>query len=159
MIKIKIISVGKIKEKAMNEIIGEFEKRLTRYCSFESIILPDSPVKDTPSASDIDAVLKKEAGLISAKKDPKFFTITLCIEGKKINSEKLSSLIAEKSISYPGINFIIGSSHGLHEDIKKESDFKMSMSDMTFPHNIARLMLTEQIYRAFKISSNEAYHK
>ena len=159
MIKIKVISVGKIKEKAMNEIIGEFEKRLTRYCSFESIVLPDSPVKDNPSSSDIEAVLKKEASLISAKKDPKFYTVTLCIEGKKINSEKLSSLLSEKSLSYPGINFIIGSSHGLHEDIKNNSDFKMSMSDMTFPHNIARLMITEQIYRAFKIASNESYHK
>ena len=159
MIKIKIISVGKLKEKAMNEIIGEFEKRLTRYCSFESVVIPDSPVKDNPSPSDIEGVLKKEAALISAKKDPKFYTVTMCIEGKKLTSEKLSELISEKSISYPGINFIIGSSHGIHEDIKKDSDFRLSMSDMTFPHNIARLMLTEQIYRAFKISANESYHK
>jgi len=159
MIKLRIISVGKIKEKAMNEIIAEFEKRLTRFCSFESIVIPDSPVKDNPSDSDIEAVLKKEASQIFSKLSPRAYKISMCIEGKKISSEKLSSLISETSISYPGIDFIIGSSHGLHPDVKKECNFALSMSDMTFPHNIARLMLTEQVYRAFKIASNESYHK
>lgn len=159
MIKIRIISVGKIKEKAMDSIISEFEKRLSRYCSFESVVLPDSPVRDNPSQSDINEVLNKEASLIKAKLSPRAYKIAMCIEGKKITSEKLSSLISETSLSYPGIDFIIGSSHGLSEDVKKECNYRLSMSDMTFPHNIARLMLTEQIYRAFKIASNESYHK
>ena len=159
MLKIKIISVGKIKEKAMSEIIGEFEKRLNRYCRFESIVIPDAPVKDNPSQSDIEDVLRKEASLILSKLTDRAYKICLCIEGKKLSSEKLSDIISNISLNFPAVDFIIGSSHGLHPDIKKNSDLLLSMSDMTFPHNIARLMLTEQIYRSFKISSNESYHK
>lgn len=159
MLKIKIISVGKIKEKAMNEIIGEYEKRLSRYADFESVIVSDLPVKDNPSAVDIEEILKKEAAEISKKLSPRSYKIALCIEGKKLSSEKLSALFDKTALTYPGIDFIIGSSHGLHASVKQSSDFLMSMSDMTFPHNIARLMLTEQIYRGFKISANESYHK
>ena len=83
----------------------------------------------------------------------------MCIEGKKLDSVKFSSLISECSMSYSEINFIIGSSHGISDRIKNMSNFKLSMSDMTFPHNLARLMLIEQVYRAFKILSNESYHK
>ncbi len=159
MLKIKIISVGKIKEKAMNEIIGEFEKRLSRYSDFESVVIPDLSVKDNPSSADIEEILKKEAAEITKKLTPRSYKISLCIEGKKLSSEKLSALIENTSLTHSGIDFIIGSSHGLHNSIKQLSDYKMSMSDMTFPHNIARLMITEQIYRGFKISSNESYHK
>ncbi len=159
MLKIKLISVGKIKEKAMNEIIAEFEKRLTRYCKFESVIIPDSPVKDNPSSADISEVLKKEATLISAKISPRSYKICMCIEGKKLDSEKFADKISDIANSFSEIDFIIGSSHGLSTEIKNMADFKFSMSDLTFPHNIARLMLTEQIYRSFKIISNENYHK
>ena len=159
MIKIKIISVGKIKEKAMNEIIAEFEKRLSRYCSFESAVIPDLAVKDNPSPSDIEEILKKEAAEITKKFTPRAYRIALCIEGKKISSEKFSELTEKISLSNSAIDFIIGSSHGIHSQVKELCDFRMSMSDMTFPHNIARLMLTEQIYRGFKISANESYHK
>lgn len=159
MLKIKIISVGKIKEKAMNEIISEFEKRLTRYCNFESVVISDIPVKDNPSEADIEEVLKKEAQLIKARLNPKAYKAALCIEGKKLSSAELSGLISKIPLTNSEADFIIGSSHGLHSSIKQCSDFLLSMSDMTFPHNIARLMLTEQIYRSFKIAANESYHK
>ena len=143
----------------MNEIIAEFEKRLTRYCKFESVVIPDSAVKDNPSASEINEVLKKEASLISEKISSRSYKICMCIEGKKLDSIKFADKISVISNNFSEIDFIIGRSHGLADEIKNMSDFKFSMSDLTFPHNIARLMLTEQIYRCFKILSNENYHK
>ncbi len=159
MIKIRIITVGKIKEKEMNSIIKEYEKRLSGLCAFESIVIDDCPVKDNPSEADIEKVLKTEAEKIDSKLNGRNLTVAMCIEGKKLTSEALASFISQSSMNYPGIDFVIGSSHGIHESIKKKAGLKLSMSDMTFPHNLARLMLTEQLYRAFKINSGASYHK
>ena len=139
MIKIKIISVGKLKEKSLKELTAEYEKRLKRYVNTEFIEINDLPVCDNPSASQINEVLNKEAEEIIKKINPKAYLISMCIEGKKTNSVNFSKIIFDTSMNM--------------------SNFKLSMSDMTFPHNLARLMLLEQIYRACKINSNEAYHK
>lgn len=159
MIKIKIISVGKLKEKSLKELTAEYEKRLKRYVNTEFIEINDLPVCDNPSASQINEVLNKEAEEIIKKINPKAYLISMCIEGKKTNSVNFSKIIFDTSMNFSEIDFVIGSSHGLSSKIKDMSNFKLSMSDMTFPHNLARLMLLEQIYRACKINSNEAYHK
>ena len=159
MIKIKIISVGKLKEKSLKDLISEYEKRLKRYVNIEFAEINDLPVADNPSPSQINEVLNKEAEEIAKKINPKAYVISMCIEGKKIDSVNFSKLISDTSMNYSEINFVIGSSHGISDKIKKDSNLLLSMSDMTFPHNLAKLMLTEQIYRACKINSNEAYHK
>ena len=159
MLKIKIITLGKIKNKDLKNAISEFEKRLSKYAKLEVLELNDLPISEKPSQSEIDICLEKEAIEINKRLSDKSYTFTLCIEGKKVTSEELSKMISDISQNYSEINFVIGSSYGISDKIKKESDFKLSMSDMTFPHNIARLMLTEQIYRAFKIQKGESYHK
>ena len=159
MLKIKIISVGKLKEKSLKELIAEYEKRMGRYAQFEICEINDVFVHQNPSNSEINDILEKEADEIIKKISPKAYIVSMCIEGKKLDSVRFSSLISDCSMNYPEINFIIGSSHGISDRIKNMSNFKLSMSDMTFPHNLARLMLIEQIYRAFKILANESYHK
>ena len=159
MLKIKIISVGKRKSKDLKNLILEYEKRLSRYARIETVEIDDLSVNDNPSESEINAVLIKEGKEILKKINEKAYVISLCIEGNKLNSEKLSEKISQVSLLNSEIDFIIGSSHGICDEVKKKSHFKLSMSDMTFPHNIAKLMLTEQIYRAFKILNNESYHK
>ncbi|MBE7020997.1 MAG: 23S rRNA (pseudouridine(1915)-N(3))-methyltransferase RlmH [Ruminococcaceae bacterium] len=159
MLKIKIITVGKIKSKELKSVIAEYEKRTGRYAKFEAVEINDLPLSEKPSQSEINTCLEKEAVDIEKKISDKAYIISLCIEGKKLDSEGFSKKIASLSQSYSEICFIIGSSHGISENIKKKSHFLLSMSDMTFPHNLARLMLTEQVYRAFKIASNESYHK
>ena len=159
MLKIKIISVGKVKNKDLKAVISEYEKRLSKYAKIEAIELTDLSLSERPSQSEIDACLEKEGAEIEKRISDKAFVFAMCIEGKKLTSEGLAEKISTLSHNYPEIIFIIGSSHGICDKIKKRAGFLLSMSDMTFPHNLAKLMLTEQIYRAFKINSNESYHK
>ena len=159
MIRIKIISVGKIKEKSLKLLIDEYIKRLSRFAKLEVVEINDLPVPDNPSESEINAVITKEGLEISKYINPRSYVTSMCIEGVKKSSEKFASLLENTQNNFSEIIFVIGSSHGLSDDIKNKSNFKLSMSDMTFPHNIAKFMLIEQIYRAFKIINNESYHK
>jgi 23S rRNA (pseudouridine1915-N3)-methyltransferase len=154
---IKIIAVGKIKEKYFEDAINEFTKRLCGFCSFSIIEIPAEAIKDENLAQ---KYMKNEAEKILAQIKPQTFVITMEIEGKELSSTDFAQKI--KQLSNDGhaeIAFIIGGANGLHQDIKNISNFKLSMSKMTFPHQIARLNLIEQIYRAFKINNNEAYHR
>ncbi|MBO5948916.1 23S rRNA (pseudouridine(1915)-N(3))-methyltransferase RlmH [bacterium] len=154
---IKIIAVGKIKEKYFEDAISEFTKRLSGFCSFSIIEIPAEAIKDENLAQ---KYMKNEAEKILAQIKPQTFVITMEIEGKELSSTGFAQKI--KQLSNEGhaeIAFIIGGANGLHQDIKNISNFKLSMSKMTFPHQIARLNLIEQIYRAFKINNNEAYHR
>ena len=154
---IKIIAVGKIKEKYFDEAIDEFIKRLSGFCSFSITEIPAEAIKDENLAQ---KYMKTEAEKILAQIKPQSFVITLEIEGKELSSIAFAQKIKQWSNEgYSEIVFVIGGANGLHENIKKISDFKLSMSKMTFPHQIARLNLIEQIYRAFKINNNEAYHR
>ena len=154
---IKIIAVGKIKEKYFDEAIDEFIKRLGGFCSFSITEIPAEAIKDENLAQ---KYMKTEAEKILAQIKPQSFVITLEIEGKELSSIAFAQKIKQWSNEgYSEIVFVIGGANGLHENIKKISDFKLSMSKMTFPHQIARLNLIEQIYRAFKINNNEAYHR
>ena len=150
---IKIICVGKIKEKYLREAIEEYKKRLFKYTKLEIIEVNDI---DNPN---IDIVLLKEKELIEKHIGNKDYIITLEIEGNMLNSEELAKKIDNIFNTNSTITFIIGGSNGLHTDIKNRSNYKLSFSKLTFPHQLFRVNLLEQIYRSFKINNNESYHK
>ncbi len=160
MIKIRVIALGKLKEKYWRDAVEEYSKRISGYSDFEIIELAPQKLPESPSEALIEAALKKEAEQIIKIIPKGSAVVPLCIEGKQIDSEALSRYI-DKTIlmGQNTLTFIIGSSHGLHSDIKRLGGLKLSMSPMTFPHQLARVMLCEQLYRAFKISEGSAYHK
>lgn len=155
--KIKILALGKIKERFLKDGIAEFEKRLKPYTAFEIIELQPIEIKDDNL---IEKTLIKEGEKILSYIKPNDYVITMEIKGKQLSSEELAKKI--KDITNEGISevvFIIGSSCGLAKSVSDRANFKLSLSKMTFLHQFTRLILTEQIYRAFKILNNETYHK
>ncbi len=160
MMNVHLIVLGKLKEKYMKDFVTEYEKRLSAYCKLTVTELEPVKLSDNPSQSEIDNALNKETQMITAKIPKNSYVFSMCIEGKQMSSEELSQKLEDIALSgKSSVVFIIGSSFGLSDDIKKMSDFKFSMSKMTFPHKLARIMLTEQIYRGFSISNNGKYHK
>lgn len=150
---IKVICVGKIKEKFFKEAILEYVKRIQKYTKLEIIEVNDFDLNNT------NLNLEKERDSILKYISSKDFIVTLEIEGEEKSSEELAHFIDKTLISNPNITFIIGGSYGLHQDIKDKSNFKLSFSKLTFPHQLFRVILLEQIYRSFKIINNESYHK
>ena len=159
MIKCKIIAMGSLKEKFFKEACGEYIKRLSRFCDLDICEIEPQKLPEKPSVGEIENSLKKEAEQISKKIPQNSLVISLCVEGKQMSSEKLAEKIKEMSALGRGLCFIIGSSHGLAEEVKKTSDLRLSLSEMTFPHKLFRVMLLEQIYRGFMINSGSDYHK
>lgn len=160
MIKVTLIVLGGLKEKFFIDAAKEYEKRLSRFCELKTVEINPTPLPDNPSRSQIENALLAEAALIEKKIPQNAEVFALCIEGKQLSSEELSQKIMEVADFGSGnVVFIIGSSYGLSERIKNLAKFKLSMSKMTFPHKLARVMLLEQIYRAFMISSGGEYHK
>ena len=152
--------MGKLKESYLRQAQEEYSKRLSAFCKLSVIELPESRLPDDPSEKEIAAALASEAKLMEKyldNKDAK--NIAMCIEGGQLSSVKLSKKIEELSLTASTLNFIIGSSFGIDEGIKKKADMRLSMSEMTFPHQLARIMLLEQIYRAFSITKGSKYHK
>ena len=159
MIKVTFITLGKLKEKYLRDAVTEYEKRLSRYCSFETVELEPIKLPDNPSRSQVDAALLKEAEMI-VKKIPKNSEVfALCVEGKQFSSEEFAEKLENLSKEGRGITFIIGSSYGLDNSVKLLSKTRLSVSKMTFPHQLFRVMLLEQVYRAFKINEGSTYHK
>lgn len=160
MINIQLIVLGKLKEKYMKDFSAEYEKRLSGYCKLTVTELEPVKLSDNPSEQEIRNALDKETQLIKSKITKNSYVFSMCIEGKQMSSEELSKKIEDIALSGKNnITFIIGSSFGLSPEIKKMSDYRFSMSKMTFPHKLARIMLTEQIYRALSITNNAKYHK
>lgn len=159
MLSITVIAVGKIKEKYFTDAIGEYSKRLSRYCKLNITEVKDEPTPDNPSDKERDAVLLKEGERILEKLPKNAFVISLCIEGKAQSSTQFSNLISSASNTHSEIVFIIGGSMGLCDEVKRRADYKLSFSEMTFPHQLMRVILLEQIYRAFNISGGGKYHK
>lgn len=160
MLTVNIICVGKLKEKYWTMAIAEYEKRLSAFCKFNIIEVNEEKIPDNPSESHIQNTIIHEGERIEGKLKKNSFVVSMCIEGKIISSEELSSLIEKAALEgYSSIDFIIGGSWGISQSIKNQSNAKISMGRMTFPHQLARVMLTEQIYRAFQISSHTKYHK
>ncbi|MGO1712615.1 MAG: 23S rRNA (pseudouridine(1915)-N(3))-methyltransferase RlmH [Senegalia sp. (in: firmicutes)] len=157
---ITVIAVGKIKEKYIINGIKEFTKRLSAYSKLKIIEIKDEATKENMSKSEEDIIKNKEGEKILSKIPNNSYIISLCIEGKQLKSEELSKKIDDLGVKgISSITFIIGGSIGLSDQVVKKSDFKLSFSKMTFPHQLMRLILLEQIYRAFRISSGAPYHK
>ena len=149
---IKIIAVGKIKEDFYTKAIEEYSKRLGAYTKIAIVQVPDEKCDDRTKEKEAEGILKNI-------KDSEY-VITLEIKGKKLTSEGLADFINKLEIDgHSDITFVIGGSLGLHESVSKRADFKLSFSDMTFPHQLMRVILLEQIYRSFKIIKHEPYHK
>ena len=157
--KITIITVGKLKEKYLTEGIKEYAKRLSKYTKLELIEVKDEHAPENLSDKDINIIKDKEAERINTKiKDS--YIISLAIEGKQLSSTELANQIENiKTYHHSHITFIIGGSLGLSESIKKKSNLLLSFSSMTFPHQLMKLILLEQLYRSFRINNNEPYHK
>ena len=160
MLSVHLICVGKLKEKFYIEACGEYVKRLSAYCKLHITELPEERLPQAPSRAQIDDALEREAAAIRAKLPPSASLVALCVEGKLRSSEELARLMDDWSQnSAKHLVFLIGGSYGLHPSIKAEAWVKLSMSPMTFPHHLARVMLLEQIYRGFKIIEGSSYHK
>lgn len=160
MINVTIIALARLKESYLREFSSEYEKRLSAFCKLNIVELTPERLSDSPSAAEIKSALEKEAKLIKAKLPSNPYIFSLCIEGKQLDSVEFSQKLDSIALSgKSNIAFIIGSSFGLSDEIKQLSDNKFSMSKMTFPHQFARCMLFEQLYRAFQISSGGKYHK
>ena len=158
--KISIICIGKLKEKYWVDAVAEYSKRISRFSDLEIVELKESRLPDKASVSDEEKVKIEEGKEILSEIKSGSFVITLEIKGKALSSEELAQKISDITlVGKSHITFVIGGSLGLSEDVSKRADFKLSFSKMTFPHQMMRVILLEQIYRAFKINNNETYHK
>ena len=160
MLKIKLICVGKLKERFYVDAANEYIKRLGRYCNIEITEISETRISEDSSSAQTDDAMSKEAAVIEKNLLSGAKTIALCVEGGQIDSPALSEFLKNAAANgISRINFIIGGSIGLHQSIKSKADMLLSMSKMTFPHNLARVMLLEQLYRAFNITDGGKYHK
>jgi len=160
LMKITVISVGKLKEKYLKAGIDEYSKRLTRYCQLDFVEVADEKCPETLSSADREIIKKKEGEKILSKIKEGSFLISLEIEGKQLTSEAMAAQIEKITTSgFSHITFLIGGSLGLSDQLKKKSKLSLSFSKMTFPHQLMKLILVEQIYRSFRIIKNEPYHK
>lgn len=157
---IQIVSVGKIKEKYLKLGIEEFSKRLSKYCKLDIVELDDEKAPENLSDKLREQVKNKEGDKILSKIKQNSFVIALAIDGKNLSSEGLAEYISNLGVTgNSSITFVIGGSLGLSDDVLKRADYKLSFSKMTFPHQLMRLILLEQVYRAFRINNGEPYHK
>ena len=159
MLSIKVICVGKSKEKYWDAAYAEYLKRLKGYCSPEVIEVKEAKLPANASPADEKKVIETEGREILGRIGSGDCVIALDIQGKELSSEEIARKISEISFDYSRISFIIGGSLGLSDEVKKRADFRMSFGKITLPHQLARVVLLEQIYRAFKINAGEAYHK
>ena len=160
MLNIKIICVGKLKEKYWTAAAAEYVKRLGSLCRLEVEELPESRLPARPSPAEVEAALKKEGESVVLRLPDGAVTVALCVEGSQLDSVRFSQFLEACALGGRSrLCFLIGSSEGLSEEIKEKADLRMSMSEMTFPHHLARIMLLEQLYRAFQIRDGSRYHK
>lgn len=160
MLSIRMICVGRLRERFYADAMAEYQKRLSAYCKLELTELPEQRLSDSPSDGEIAAALEREAAAILRCVPRDAYTVALCVEGEPLPSEGIARLIsAREGSGRPRLCFIIGGSFGLAPAVKSAAQLRLSMSSMTFPHHLARVMLAEQIYRGFKIIEGSRYHK
>ncbi len=159
MLSVKIITVGTLKESYLRDAVAEYSKRLSAFCRLTVVQLKESKLPDSPTDKEIAAALDAEAKAILAEISPRAYKIAMCVEGKQMSSEKFAEKLEGLTSETSEVCFIIGSSFGLSDKVKSFSDFKLSVSELTFPHQLLRVMLLESIYRAFSISAGTKYHK
>ncbi len=159
MMSVALLCVGKLKEKYWRDACAEYEKRLSAFCRFRIVEIPESRLPENPSAAQVASALEEEGRKLLAAAGGAYLT-ALCIEGKEESSEQLAAALAGLSVGgVSSLAFCVGSSYGLSPQVKAAASRRLSMSPMTFPHQLARVMLCEQIYRAFQINGNGKYHK
>ena len=160
MIHINIIFVGTIKERYLADAVREYEKRLSGYALVNNISIREERLPDNPSAAEINAAVAREGERILAALPPRSYTVALCVEGKQYSSPEFARLLSERmAYGSSEFSFIIGGSDGLYDAIKRRCDLRLSISEMTFPHQLMRVILLEQLYRAYNILSGGKYHK
>ncbi len=160
MLSVRLICVGKMRERFYIDAFAEYAKRLRAYCKLDCVELTEQRLSEQPSQKEIHAALETESADIMKNIPPDAYVVAMCVEGRQMKSEGMAKLIAERENSgKPKLCFIVGGSFGLDERVKERADFRLSMSEMTFPHHLARVMLAEQIYRGFKINEGSRYHK
>ena len=158
--RINIVCVGKIKEKYLKLGIDEFKKRLSKYCKLEIIELEDEKAPENLSDKEMLIIKEKEGNKILSKIKDNSYVIALAIDGKNLSSEELAETINKLGVrGISNITFVIGGSLGLSDEVLSRADYKLSFSKMTFPHQLMRLILLEQVYRAYRINNGEPYHK
>ncbi len=160
MLKIDLITVGKLKEDYLTKACNEYAKRLSAYSKLNIIELPESKLPQDPSPSQIEECIENEGQAILAKIPTQTYVISMCIEGEMLSSPQLAQKLSAAAVQGASrIAFIIGGSWGLSDKVKQSSQLRLSMSRMTFPHQLARVMVLEQLYRACSINNNSKYHK
>lgn len=159
MLRIKLITVGSLKESYLREAVAEYEKRLGAYAKVEILELKEVRVAENPSAAEISTVLEKEADAILAAIPPRAYTVALCVEGQQKSSEQLATLLQDAMSRSSDLCLVIGSSHGLSPRVKKAADYRLSVSALTFPHQLMRVLLLETVYRSLSILHGSKYHK
>ena len=159
MLKITLLCIGNLKEPYLVALSKEYEKRLQRYCNLQIVQLEEVKIQREGALGEVQKALEKEKEQLLGKIPKGDYVVSLCVEGKQLSSEELAAALDEISLSHSGITFIIGSSHGLSDTIKQNSHLKLSFSKMTFPHQLMRGILLEQIYRGFQINTGGKYHK
>lgn len=160
MLGVTLICVGKMREPHYISAFNEYSKRLSAFCRFELVELTEQRLPDSPSEKQIESALLSEAADITEKIPKGAYIIAMCVEGRGMSSEALAKLFESRATS--GVSrlcFVVGGSFGLHPSVKAMANLRLSMSDMTFPHHLARVMLAEQVYRAFSINLGSRYHK
>ena len=160
MVTVNIICVGSLKEQYWRDACTEYEKRLRPFCRFAVNQVDEQRIPQNPSQAQLDACISEEGKRLLARVPRGAYTIAMCIEGRELSSPLLAQKLEHAAVGGgSSVAFFIGGSWGLSEEVKRQADFRLSMSPMTFPHQLARVMLCEQIYRAFQISSGGKYHK
>ena len=160
MLSVNILCVGSLKEQYWRDACAEYAKRLGAFCKFSVVEVGESRLPKSYSDADIAKVIETEGGRILEKIPAGSFVIAMCIEGRELDSPRLAHRLEEIALGGKSrIDFVIGGSYGLSEAVKRRADLRLSMSPMTFPHQLARVMLCEQIYRAFSINADTKYHK
>lgn len=159
MISVKLITVGNLKEAYLRDAAAEYQKRLGGFCKFTLVELKEEKLPDTPSEKEIANTLSKEAEKILAEMPKRAYKIALCVEGKQMSSEELADKLDSISSTHGELCLVIGSSHGLDDSVKNACDYRLSVSKLTFPHQLMRVLLIEAVYRCMSITKGTKYHK
>ncbi len=159
MLHVKFITLGSLKEPYLREAAAEYGKRLSGFCRFELAELKEERLSDKPSAAEIAQALEREAAAIEKQIGPRAYRVAMCVEGKQMPSEGVAELLERVSSTHGEICFIIGSSFGLADSVKRSADLRLSVSALTFPHQLMRILLLEAVYRGFNIAKGTPYHK
>ena len=159
MLHVRLIALGNLKERYWRDAVAEYEKRLGAFAKLEIIELKEYRLPESPSQTEINVALDREADAILASIAPRSFTVALCVEGKMLDSEGLADQLSDIMQQGGHVTLIIGSSHGLSPKVKSACDYRLSVSALTFPHRLMRVILLEQLYRAMNINAGGKYHK